>query len=319
MKKNILRNTFVHPIRIPTPFAVGDVFCYLIVDDKNVLVDAGQYTDGAFLKISQELNNYGLSVRELDEIWLTHGHPDHFGQAARLAEISGATVFGHPKERANFSGNDDGELFDAFFHAHHIPKDYIQQMVGQLEWLQQFQQAIKPEWVSEGDELTSGKLSATVHHTPGHAPGHIAFRSNQGMIFGGDLLLEHISTNALINFDPDTGRRNKSLLQYRESLKWISVQEALVLPGHGKIIKTPSEVAGHHLDEHEKRYQKIRQLIKQKPMSLMELSNQIFLDAIEEGAIFLVLSEVLGYLDWGIEEGAIHLNETTMKYEIVTG
>jgi glyoxylase-like metal-dependent hydrolase (beta-lactamase superfamily II) len=318
LQKDLLKDTSVYPIRIPTPFAVGDVFCYLIIDDKNVLVDTGQYTDDAFSKIFEGLKDYGLTVRDLDEIWLTHGHPDHFGQAARLAESSGAIVYGHPKERANFAGNDDGELFDTFFQYHNISDDFIRQMVDQLDWLQQFQLPIEPEWIKEGDILSSGELSVTVQHTPGHAPGHVAFRSNQDMIFGGDLLLEHISTNALINFDPDTGRRNRSLLQYRESLKWMRLQNGLVLPGHGKIIEQVSVVADHHLSEHEKRYQKIQQLLQQQSMSLMKLSYQMFPDAIENGAIFLVLSEVLGYLDWGIAKGTIHLNETTMEYKAVT-
>jgi glyoxylase-like metal-dependent hydrolase (beta-lactamase superfamily II) len=312
-----LKDALVHPIRIPTPFAVGDVFSYLIKDEKIVLVDVGQYTDEAFNIITDQLKNFGLSVRDLDEIWLTHGHPDHFGQADQLAARSGATVLGHPKERSNFAGNDDGDLFEDFFRKQNIPDDFTKQMVDQLDWLQQFQLPIEPEWISDGQQLSSGELSVTVQHTPGHAPGHIVFKSNRGLIFGGDLLLGHISTNALINFDPDTGSRNKSLLQYRKSLKWIREQKEKVLPGHGKIIEQASKVADHHLNEHQKRYQKIQQLLQKEPMSLMELSYKMFPDAIKSGAVFLVLSEILGYLDWGIEEGTIALDRSEMCYRIM--
>lgn len=317
MRAEQLKDDIIHPIRIPTPFAVGDVFSYLIKDEKIVLVDSGQYTDDAFTIISNHLENHGLAVRDLDEIWLTHGHPDHFGQADRLVGRSGAVVYGHPKERANFAGNDNGDLFAEFFSGHHIPEDFIQQMIEQLEWLQQFQLSIDPEWVNEGDILSSGQLSVTAKHTPGHAPGHVVFDSNQDLIFGGDLLLGHISTNALINFDPDTGQRNKSLLQYRESLKWIREQKGRVLPGHGEIIEQVKKVADRHLVEHEKRYQKILQLLKDRSMSLMELSYKMFPDAIKQGAVFLVLSEVIGYLDWGIDEGTIALDESDMSYGIM--
>lgn len=317
MQAEQLTNTLVHPIRIPTPFAVGDVFSYLIKDEKIVLVDAGQYTDEAFSVITEQLKNYGLNVRDLDEIWLTHGHPDHFGQADRLVARSGAVLYGHSKERANFAGNDDGDLFENFFYKHNIPEDYIRQMIDQLEWLQQFQLPIEPEWIEEGDTLVSGELEVTVQHTPGHAPGHVVFNSNRDMIFGGDLLLGHISTNALINFDPDAGNRNKSLLQYRDSLKWIRKEKGIVLPGHGEIIEHASKVADHHLGEHEKRYQKVQQLLQHGPMSLMELSYRMFPDAIKQGAVFLVLSEVLGYLDWGIEEGTIELDDSKMIYRIM--
>lgn len=310
MQNRSLTGNLIHPIRIPTPFAVGDVFSYLITDDKIVLVDCGQFTDEAFSVVGTYLKEYGLGIKDIDEIWLTHGHPDHFGQADRLANRSGAVLYGHLLERANFAGNNDGHLFREFFARHHIPGEYTSQMIEQLDWLRQFQQPVEPEWIQEGDQLSSGQVSVTVRKTPGHAPGHVVFVTEDGIIFGGDLLLGHISTNALINFDPDTEERNKSLLQYRQSLQWIRKQEGRVLPGHGKIIENIQEVADHHLQEHEKRYHKIQQLVNDQPMSLLDLAYKMFPDAIKEGAIFLVLSEVLGYLDWGEKEGKISKEET---------
>lgn len=314
LHSQFLQEPPIYPIEIPTPFAVGKVYSYLIVDDKVVLVDAGQHSEEALSVIEHQFKKHGLALSDLDEIWLTHGHPDHYGQAAHLADRSGAVAYGHPKERANFAGNSDRELFAEFFAKHNIPDELSQQMIEQLDWLQQFQIPIEPNWVKAGDKLSSGSLSVAVRHTPGHAPGHVVFESDRNLIFGGDLLLGHISTNALINFDPDSGRRNKSLLQYRQSLQWIRRQEATVLPGHGEVISKASEVADDHLAEHEKRYQNIRQLLERQSMSLLELSYQMFPKAIKNGAIFLVLSEVLGYLDWGIEEGTISLDEQKMSY-----
>lgn len=316
---DILKEYSIYPIEIPTPFAVGDVFSYLIKDEKNVLVDTGQYTDDAYECVRHHLRGQGLTIKDIDEIWLTHGHPDHYGQAARLADRAGAMVFGHSLERSNFGGSDDADLFEAFFQKHDIPKDDIEKMVDQLDWLKQFQLPIEPEWIEEGEVLGSGKFSFEAVHTPGHAPGHLSYKSDRagGIIFGGDLLLEHISTNALINFDAETDQRNKSLLQYRKSLKWIREQGGLVLPGHGEIIENAASVADHHLGEHKKRYQKIQQLLQKEPMTLLDLSHCIFADAIKKGALFLVLSEVLGYLDWGIDEGVIEVDEAKMQYRAI--
>src|SRR5699024_8748156 len=233
----------VHPIRITTPFAVGDVFSYLLTDDKIVLIDCGHNADSAFGTVRSHLADHGLQISDIDEIWLTHGHPDHFGQAARIAQESGAVVYGHPKERANFAGNDDQQLFQVFFDSHHIPPRLSENMVQQLDWLQQFQLPIKPRWIQDEQILTSGRLTVKVKLTPGHAPGHLIFDTQEGLIFGGDLLLEHISTNALINFDPHTGHRNKSLLQYRKSLQWMARRQGRVLPGHGSVIHNIVEVA----------------------------------------------------------------------------
>lgn len=305
----------VHPLRIPTPFAVGEVWCYLILDEKTVLVDCGHQHESAMQHLVRGLQTAGRDVSEIDEIWLTHGHPDHFGQASVLAGISGATVYGHRKERANFAGNDDRERFAAFFREEGIPREQIRLMVSQLDWLQQYQQPIRPEWVEEGDTLTAGKLGFRVKHAPGHAPGHLVYHlvenragrdgepgndgSGEGLLFGGDVLLEHISTNALINFDPDSGERNRSLLQYRDSLRWMREREGTVLPGHGKFIPSAADVADHHLREQEQRYGEITALLGEEAISLHELAGRMFPDAVGKGNVFLALSEVLGYLDWG--------------------
>lgn len=49
-----------------------------------------------------------------------------------------------------------------------------------------------------------------MYHTPGYAPGHVAFCSNQGFIWDGGLLLEHIRINALIDFDLGTQEATKA-------------------------------------------------------------------------------------------------------------
>lgn len=312
----------VRPLRIPTPFAVGEVWCYLICDEKTVLVDCGHQHEEAMQHLVRGLRSAGRDVSGIDEIWLTHGHPDHFGQASVLAGISGATVYGHRKERANFAGNDDRERFAAFFREEGIPREQIRLMVSQLDWLQQYQQPIRPEWVEEGETLSTGTLDFRVKHAPGHAPGHLVFHREEnrsaprdgepgnggaggGILFGGDVLLEHISTNALINFDPDSGERNRSLLQYRDSLRWIRERKGTVLPGHGKFIPNAADVAAHHLEEQGKRYGEITALLGEEALSLHALAGRIFPGAVGKGNVFLALSEVLGYLDWGRRRGEI--------------
>ena len=293
------------PVTIPTPFAVGPVHCYLIRDEKKVLVDCGPYTEDAWRHMTRALAAEGLEVSDLDEIWLTHGHPDHFGQAAKLADISGARIYGHRKERSNFASENDRELFADFFDAHGLPRSAIQQMVEQLDWLQQFQLPVTPEWVGVGEHLTSGTLSFRVWHTPGHAAGHVVFAGDQGVVFGGDLLLKNITTNALINFDPDTGERNRSLLQYRLSLQKLLPYEGYLLPGHDEVIYDIPEVARHHLQDHEQRYREICSRLASRAYTLTELAMAMFPEAMKSGDTFLVLSEVIGYLDWGINEDQI--------------
>ncbi len=309
IKPGQLLYKMIFPITIATPFEVGDVYCYLIRDEKIVLVDCGHKSKSSYEQLESALKKHKLKIGDIDEIWLTHGHPDHFGQAAALAEQSGAIVKGHCKERLNFTADDEGALFKKFFSDHAIPEEQTAMMINQLHWLQQYQEAIEPEWIGEESKLSSGRLTFSVKHTPGHAPGHAVFYEEGGVIFSGDVLLEHISTNALINFDPDSGARNKSLLQYRESLQWMKKQQGLVLPGHGKQVENIGEVAAHHLNEQNNRFIQIKQLIADEPRSLLQLSHQLFPDQLKQGAHFLVFSEIIGYLDWGMDEETIREEE----------
>lgn len=287
MKKSGANSDIIYPVQIPIPFAVGNVWSYLLKDEKTVLVDCGHKSDEAYTCIQEGLSEAGVLIKDLDEIWLTHGHPDHFGQAASLAEESGAVVCGHTKERSNFEGDGDSRLFEAFFKKQGIPAEQVNYMNEQLAWLHKFQEPVRPEWIEDGRIVSSGKLSFTVCH----APGHLIFRSDQGLIFGGDVLLEHISTNALINFDPDTGERNMSLLQYRNSLKRIRKLKGQVLPGHGRQVDRIRETADHHLDEQRRRYTSIQNLLQQsgRGRTLFELALATFPKALKNGAIFLVL------------------------------
>jgi len=289
------------PIRIPTPFLVGDVFAYLVKDEKLVLIDTGQHNDEAYKTLRLKLKNEGFSVSDLDEIWITHGHPDHFGQAARLRDVSGATVLAPEGEKANLENISNRRLYNGFFSNLGVEKPVVQAMAEQLSRIAQFQLALKPDrWIFEGDLLETGRFTFRIKHLPGHAPGHIAY-CEDNFTFGGDVLLSHISTNALISFDPGTGERNRSFLQYRESLKWIKHHGNAFFPGHGKFIPRSKNLAEMYLEEQEQRMNHILSVTNKEPFSITELSRKLFPEAWNQKVYFLVLSETQGFLDWGIE------------------
>jgi len=314
---NIPRNDCIHPIRIPTPFLVGDVFSYLIKDEKIILVDCGHYSKETEKKLRNEFETQNLSLSDIDEIWLTHGHPDHFGLAKKLRELSGATIFGHPKEKNNFGNNEDAALFEEFFKKHGIPAEFNSLMQEQLQWLQKWQLWMTPDvWLDESTELSSGSMSFNVKHLPGHAPGHVAFYSND-LTFGGDVLIDHISTNAVINFDTETRRRNKSLLQQRASLQWMARQTNNVLPGHGIIITDPETVAMKHLNEQEQRYEEVINFMEnaKEPLTLYQITKALMPQINQPEQVYLTLSEVMGYLDWAAEQGEIAIDEPNNTYQ----
>ena len=85
----------------------------------------------------------------IDQMLITHWHPDHTAGIPAVVEATGAKVWGPEAERSKFSGLDHG--------------------------------------LSDGDQVTIGGHEAQVWHVPGHTLGHIAFILD-GHAFVGDTL-----------------------------------------------------------------------------------------------------------------------------------
>ena len=108
---------------------------------------------------------------EVDKILLTHGHIDHAGGAAELAEALGVPVIGPHR--------DDEWLLEG------LAEQGAQYGLSGAR-------AVTPDrWLAEGDTVEVGKVSFEVLHCPGHTPGHVVF-INREIGFGifGDVLFQ---------------------------------------------------------------------------------------------------------------------------------
>lgn len=125
--------------------------CTLIVADDgrtSAVVDPG----GDVQRILDLINEVGAKP---ELIMLTHGHLDHVGGAAELANELSIPVWGPHRD-------------DDF---------WLQQIAGQAA---AFGLPLPPElkpdrWLDEGDVIRVGNLSFDVLHCPGHTPGHVVF------------------------------------------------------------------------------------------------------------------------------------------------
>jgi glyoxylase-like metal-dependent hydrolase (beta-lactamase superfamily II) len=146
-----------------TPFQQN---CTLIWDEdtkRGVVVDPG----GDVEQIQQALQQAGI---EVDRILLTHGHLDHAGGAAELAQALGVPIEG--PHRA------DAFLLDA------LPEQ------GARYGMEC--RAVTPDrWLEEGETVTIAGHDFAVLHCPGHTPGHVVFVSVAlGFALVGDVLFQ---------------------------------------------------------------------------------------------------------------------------------
>jgi len=143
------------------------------------------------------------------KILLTHGHIDHVGGAAALAERLGIPVLGpHP---------DDAFLFDA------LPEQA--RMFG-LPMAAPF----RPEqWLDQGEHVTLGERVLDVIHCPGHTPGHIVYYdADAGLAQVGDVLFK----GAIGRTDFPRGKHRDLIDSIRNRL--FPLGDAIrFIPGHG--------------------------------------------------------------------------------------
>ena len=80
-------------ITLPMPFRLKHVHVFALVHDGSVsLFDTGMNTPETFSTLEKSLNSVGKSIRDIDQIFITHFHTDHCGIAGRIQEISGAAI-----------------------------------------------------------------------------------------------------------------------------------------------------------------------------------------------------------------------------------
>lgn len=142
--------------------------CFLIAEESAkvaVLFDAPDHTTEPLL---DEVAKRGW---ELAGLWLTHGHFDHFAD--------------HAAVRKRFSSA------KALIHRLEDPKVRQPDLQTRVFGLPFAIPPLKADgYVEDNQRLQIGNLEVIVLHTPGHAPGHVAYHfPKEQVLVGGDLII----------------------------------------------------------------------------------------------------------------------------------
>ncbi|MFD1360625.1 MBL fold metallo-hydrolase [Lentibacillus salinarum] len=299
----------ISQLTIPTPFAVGDVHVYLLKGDTLSLIDAGVKTKEAWEALKTQLNKLGYAPNDVEQIILTHHHPDHIGliEAFPRAEA----IIAHQNVNLWLTQDETfftqyEQFFQQFFVACGVPEELMpssHELRGTLQFAGKGQLT---DTLDEGDTLP-GHDDWQVIETKGHAQSHLSFlRENDGAFIGGDHLLHHISPNPLLEAPIGNDvMRPKPMLQYRANLsKCQSLDIQTVYPGHGDIFSDVNEIIPIRLQKQEQRANKVHQLLLENAQTPFDLCEQIFPKQYEN-QLSLTMSETIGQLDYLEDEGLV--------------
>jgi len=303
----------IHCLRIPTPFAVGRVNCYLIEDEPLTLVDTGPNSGKALDELESQLGEHGHSIDELELLIVTHQHIDHLGLAEIVVQRSGAEVaaLGVAAERlANF--DEDAEAEDRFaielMLRNGIPEEVTVALRSVSRSFRGWGSHVGVTHpLGDGQVLPFRDRTLRAIHRPGHSPSDTVFWDEERRILiAADHLIAHISSNPLLTRPLDgSAERPQALVTYIESMKKTREMPAeIVLSGHGDPIVDHVALIDDRLAKHERRKEKIHALIAEQPRNAYEIAQAIWGNVAVTQA-FLTLSEVIGHADLLVNGGRV--------------
>ena len=272
----------VHQFKLPLPpgASLDHVNAYLVESNKgNLLIDTGYDTAEAFAALRDSLRSRGFGFKDISQIVVTHIHPDHYGQADKLRQISGASLA--------LSGIEERLIQPRYEKMHNLLKEVRLVLArngvpeDELSGLTEAALAVKPFVglaspdikLEDGDKVPLSSSQFTVLLTPGHSPGHIClYEPERKFLFSGDHVLPDIFPH--VGLHPQSGEN--PLGDFFDSLQRLEKLEVnFVFPGHGSVFSGFKLRVSELLYHQEQRQLAIIKVVRDEPKTAYQIANEI--------------------------------------------
>ncbi|WP_323190554.1 MBL fold metallo-hydrolase [Halostella sp. PRR32] len=289
-------------LSIPTPFQVGPVNAYI---SGRTIVDPGPDSEESWSTMLDELEKRDLSPADIEQILVTHPHPDHFGLARRFRD-DGARVLASPATSRiieNFEGRlaYEQSFFVDCFERHGMARSTAETVTELPEVYLEYSPSCETDrLLEEGEKLTVAGETVRVRDAAGHAPGELVFEyehDGDEEAIVGDQILPDITPNPLLQPPAEEGDpRPRVLPAFNDSLDRLRGRDYdRVLPGHREVIDRPSERIGEIRESHDERTENVLELVDGKTTA-MDVMEGLFGD-LPLTEYFPGMSEAVGHLD----------------------
>jgi glyoxylase-like metal-dependent hydrolase (beta-lactamase superfamily II) len=299
-------------VTCPTPLSgLPHVHVYMAEGPQGGLVvfDTAMPYGDSFDRILQGIAWVGRQPTDVERIYLTHAHPDHFGCSGMLQEATGAPVVCHPlaKRALEAIGSPDPDrwMLRMNMYAEHgwAPQEMAE---GQMMRTAFSSMSLPTQMttIDEGDTVAFAGGEWDVYWTPGHEEGHVVFhRRSDGVLIVGDTVLGKITPHIGWMQDPPD-----PLAQFLDSLEKVAkLEPSLVLPGHGRPFEQGAERARTIASHHALRLRRALEIVmRHGPISAIDVARDLFDRELMFFEERLALAETLSHLEYLRLRGRMH-------------
>ena len=307
----------VYKIELPIPFPLRTTNVFFVDQPPRTLIDTGIKTEPCFEELEKGLETIGHSISSIERILITHGHIDHYGQAKKIASLSGAPIYIHPKEYGRIRSviHSFGSLKSILLR-NGAPEALVNEVIHYIESAQKMADPLEEAFfLTDGDPIAFASMTWKTIHCPGHAPGLLCFYwPEKKILFTGDHLLKEITPNPVLNV-PESGAplHYPSLKEYLASLERVNrLDLSLLLPGHGEEVRDVKGLIRKTFDHHRERLGNVLASLSKGEKTPFEIAMDLFPD-VPPFEVFLGISEAVGHLEILKEEGKVRGKEKQGK------
>ncbi len=309
----------IYQIRLPLPFALNHVNCYLLRDsDGWTMLDTGlnwpesqQAWQAAFAELQ-------IDEKQLHRIILTHMHPDHFGSAGYWQARTGAPVYMSPREAelAQTVWVENGwreELSSGFWQRAGVTGAVLETVTTTTDRLRQrtMPHPVVVEHLLPATTITMAGRNWQILQAPGHADGQLIFYdAAEQLLLSGDQVLMKITPN--IGLWPTT--EGDPLARYLASLATLAKLPVQVAwPGHGRPITEWQARLDELQSHHQQRLAKM--LDAANGASALTVAQRVFNFAkFSDHEVRFAVAETLAHLEYLVLGGELGREEEAGTY-----
>jgi hydroxyacylglutathione hydrolase len=238
----------------------GQNNCYVLglePDAPLTLVDTGIAMADTEAELRAGLDEYGVGFADVEQILLTHWHPDHVGLAGTIQAESDCVVRAHEGDAGLIAQEAGAEAesrdtLETLIEEWGMPDGKQEELLGFLEMGEAGAGEAPEVTAFEGGERFDAGVELEAVHLPGHSVGlaGFAFDGRDGReLFSGDAVLPYYTPNV---GGADT-RVDRPLEQYLNTLAGvIDAGYSRAWPGHRGVIVDPvgraADIIVHHRD-----------------------------------------------------------------------